>query len=363
MKIGLVTFHCSYNFGSVLQAYALKTVLEQSGHSVSIIDYRSRDFRLYQLFRLSRPEVMIDNVMHLFRNINRKRSFESFIQNELNPTPTRYTYRNERKLDELADKFDCFICGSDQIWNLDCTHGPVGPFFLSFAGDKRRVAYAPSLAHVRFREENFGPDQRKMIKQWLSRFSAVSVREGVTAGLFQPLSPVPIQTCLDPTMLLEADAYSPITASVPGAAGTLFVYMLEENADLIVYAGTLAREMGLTVSYVFMKQIDFGVHSRNYYGVGPSEFLGLVRGCSAVVTNSFHATVFSMLFGTPFLTFATERSGSRMRELLEMLDESGHLTDGTTVVLPYAVSPDDLADRLEKLRADSFEFLRRALEE
>lgn len=363
MRIGIVTFHCAYNFGSALQTWALKRQLERMGHEARVVDYRGADFEQYRLIQAHSPKALLASLVFYGPNRRRRDSFERFISERLAPT-ARYGVDDEARMAaELPGEFDCFICGSDQIWNLDCTCGPVGPYFLSFAGDARRVAYAPSLSHTSFEEHNFGPAQREQIAVWLGRFSAVSVREAVTAPLYQPLCPVPIEACVDPTLLLGAADYEGLATETPDAAGTLFVYMLEKNPQLVAYAGRLARELGLTVSYVSKRPLSFGVPARNYYGAGPSEFLGLVRDAAAVVTNSFHATVFSLLFGTPFQTFVTERSGARMRELLGELGEQSHLVDRSVLEEPTAVPAETLAPRLGKLRSRSLGFLDRALAE
>lgn len=363
MRTGIVTFHCAYNFGSALQAWALRRVLEDMGHAAQVVDYRGRDFDQYRLLQTYSVKALVGSVALCRRQRRRRDAFEAFIADELAPT-ARYGVADEgRMAAELPGQFDCFVCGSDQIWNLDCTCGPVGPYFLSFAGDARRVAYAASLSHTTFEERNFGPEQREQIAGWLARFSAVSVREAVTAPIYQSLCPVPIQTCLDPTLLLDAGDYEGLVTETPDAAGTLLVYMLENNPELVAYAGRLARELGLSVSYVSRRPLRFGVPARNYYGVGPREFLGLVRGAAAVVTNSFHATVFSLLFGEPFQTFATERSGARMRELLAELGAGDHLVDGSELCEPAAFSAELLAPRLAELRAGSQAFLNGALAE
>ena len=363
MKIGIITFHCSYNFGSALQAWALYSVIQGMGHDPKIIDYRGRDFNQYKIIRVDTVRGFLGSIASLPKNIERKSSFESFLSAQFRMTPRYGADDLERMESELPEQFDCFVCGSDQIWNLDCTGGPVAPFFLSFACERRRVAYAPSLSHTSFSQENFGPVQQEWVRDWLSDYFAISVREASTAPLFQPLASTQIDVCLDPTLLLDAHSYAPITSSVPEAAGTLFVYMLERNDQLVAYAGRLAREMGVAVSYVSRHRIDFGVDARNYYGVGPSEFLGLIRDSAAVVTNSFHATVFSLLFGTPFQTFATEHSGSRMIELLSALDEDDHLFNGATFELPVPSDVVAMRPRLERLRASSRAFLCRALAE
>lgn len=363
MRIGIITFHCSYNFGSALQAWALKRVLEERGHQVSVIDYRGKDYDQYRLIRADSPRSLLSSAVFFASNRRRRSSFESFISGQLNLTKRYGVNDEERMALELPALFDCFVCGSDQIWNLDCTEGPVGPYFLNFAGNARRVAYAASLSHLSFDNRYFGPEERDRIAGWLKRFSAVSVREASTAPIYQPLCSQRIETCLDPTLLLNAVDYGEIVAPVSEARETLFVYMLERNDGLIRYAGSLARKMGLSVSYVSKRRLDFGVPARNFYGIGPSEFLGIIQGCSAVVTNSFHATVFSLLFGVPFQTFATNKSGSRMKELLVALDAEDNLIDGTASSEPCAVSGENLSHHLEKMRAGSKAFLDRALGE
>ena len=108
------------------------------------------------------------------------------------------------------------VCGSDQIWNLDCTLGPVPPFFLSFASDgTKKIAYAPSLSHAKFEEKNFTLEDKKHVSEWLNRFDALSVRELSVAGQFQQLTNKHIVETLDPTLLLNLEDYRHIQAPQP----------------------------------------------------------------------------------------------------------------------------------------------------
>ncbi len=365
MRIGIVTFHCAYNFGSVLQAWALKRKLEHMGREVQIVDYRGADFDQYRLIQTYSLHAFAASIALYPRQRRRSQAFESFIATELDPT-ARYGVQDEvRMASELPKQFDCFICGSDQIWNLDCTRGPVGPYFLDFAQDARRIAYAPSLSHTSFAPEYFGEHERELIKNWLSHFAAISVREETTAPLFQPLSPMPIQICLDPTLLLDAEDYAALLAESTRVDSIsfddkLFVYMLERNDEMVSYGAKLAREMGLDIAYVSRRPLAFdGVKAVNLYGIGPTEFLQVLQRSAAVLTNSFHATVFSLLFGQSFQTFATQRSGSRMKELLASFDASEHLSDGSLLKQPTPVR--DVAQHLDKMRANSLGFLEKAL--
>ena len=131
-KVGIVTFHCSYNYGSVLQAFALQTFLSESGWDASIIDYRSKDFDAYRIIpnKCSRGEIVRALRVFTFlpKYLRRKNSFVGFWHRYLKLTPK--TYSDARKLIELNKDYDAFVCGSDQIWNMDCTDGVDPVFFL-----------------------------------------------------------------------------------------------------------------------------------------------------------------------------------------------------------------------------------------
>lgn len=359
MKVAIITFHASYNFGSALQAYALQTAVRSLGHEPVIIDYRSWDFEQYRLFRPEHPRVMYKTIKNLPRLANRKESFELFWQKYLTLTPRRYTYKNEDALNELPSQFDCFICGSDQIWNLDATRGIVRPFFLSFAGAKRRVAYAPSMAHTSFRPEYF---DREEVSRLLAPFYAISVRERETVGLFQPFVDSKIEVCADPTVLLKADSYEPLAQEAHWKTNGpyLFVYLLRDCPELVESASRMAEMTGMKVFYIAESELPI-VNSRNIFGVGPETFLSLIENASGVLTNSFHATLFSIMFHISFRVFTTDASSSRMRELLGDLGLDSCLSTGVDVNPFVDVNWAESDRRMNCMRRSSLEFLRGAL--
>ena len=208
MRVGIITFHCSYNFGSALQSFAMQAAVQRLGYAASLIDYRSKDFEQYRLVQFKHPKSFIRFCTRPASYLKRRNAFHSFWKRFFNLT-NKYNDKTIYRMDELASEFDCFVCGSDQIWNLDCTNGIVKPFFLSFAGDRRRVAYAPSLAHTSFKPENF---DKRSASALLSRFDYLSVREEETVSLFQSLVDKPIEVVLDPTLLLNADDYAVMTS-------------------------------------------------------------------------------------------------------------------------------------------------------
>ena len=357
MKIGIVTFHCSYNFGSALQAYAMQTVLEKMGHEAVIVDYRSSDFDRYKLIKIGRPRTMLGLLRRYPSAKKRKESFEVFWAERFHMTKDTFSYRDEEKLLSLANEFDCFLCGSDQIWNLDCTHGAVGPYFLDFAGDCRRVAYAPSLAHTAFEPENFNRD---LVSGYLSRFDYLSVREAETVPLFQPLTNKPISVVLDPTVLLDREDYLPLIGSPLVQGSYIFAYQLRKCPELVDSVRLMAKRTGSRVIYVSEDELPIP-NSKNLFGVGPEAFVSLIAHADTVLTNSFHASVFSVLFRSPFRVFATDESSSRMTGFLDGLELASCCCAS---VDPSPIAPVDwgmVQERLTKLREASEGYLRRAL--
>lgn len=370
MRIGTITFHCAYNFGSALQTYALRKYLTNLGHDVHVIDYRSADFNGYKIFRGIGVKSFIADLLFLPGNLRRRSSFQSFWHKCFGLTSRTYEGADaERSLAEDLKDYDALICGSDQIWNLDCTLGPVPPFFLSFASDgTKKIAYAPSLSHAKFEEKNFTLEDKKHVSEWLNRFDALSVRELSVAGQFQQLTNKHIVETLDPTLLLNLEDYRHIQApQLPKkleAGKYIFAYTLWPNKDMVHYIDKLAAKRGLTIVYYSQKPIRYQSYAINVWGIGPADFLTLIDKANCVISNSFHATVFSILYGKPFLTFGTEKSSSRMRTLLVKLGlPEKHLLppdfEGGSNVEPFA-SVLNMA-RLNNLRADSERFLNDAL--
>lgn len=356
MRVGIVTFHCSYNFGSALQAYALQEVIRKLGHDATIIDFRSDDYDQYKLFPLNHPRRCVKNVANLRAVLARRRSFIDFQNARMNLTEETFTTHSS-KIESLAGEFDIFVCGSDQIWNLNCTHGAVGPFFLSFAGDCRRVAYAPSLAHTSFKPEYF---DREEIAALLSRFDFLSVREAETLPLFQPLVSKEIDVVLDPTLLLSVDSYSDVVANPPVDGRYIFMYQLRNCPELVASTIDMAQRSGCKVAYVSENDLNIP-NAVNLFGIGPSEFLSAIANADIVLANSFHATVFSVLFHKPFRSFAADASGTRMRNLLDELNLGERCTPFVDASPVDDVDWNAVDGLLDGLRAHSIDYLRRAL--
>ena len=358
-NVGIITFHCSYNYGSALQAYALQTFIESLGFNVKIIDFvMKKDFEQYKLFRTSLYRRQIKSlgadVIFFPYHLKRKISFETFVRRKMHLTEKRYFLCKE--LTELNDVFDVFICGSDQIWNIDCTHGIEPAYFLAFANEsKKKIAYAPSLAHTKFET-----DSKDELKKLLNKFDAISVREESTVPYLQSITKQKIETVLDPTLLLNKNDYLKLIDDNFSGGKYIFAYLLEGNKELIQYCEKLKKKTGFQLYYLSSK-VNCGFNGgKNLFGISPEKFLRYIYQAEYVITNSFHATVFSILFNTQFCTFPTMKSSARMVDLLEKLDIQNRIFS-LNFDMENKINYKEVEVKLEKLRSSSILFLKNAL--
>lgn len=361
-RVAIITLHYPYNYGSALQAYALQSCIEEKGIEASVIDYRMRyDFENYCLFRRGlyreKPQRLIADIVFLPRNLKRRQNFRRFQSERLHLTEKTYT--DWRQMQELNDDYDGFICGSDQIWNLDCTNGVDPAYYLGFAApDKRKIAYAPSIAQLSFQSED-----NEKLRTYLSDFDHLSVREASTVALVRNCADATIHTVIDPTLLAGAQLLRSIERK-PRTQKYVFVYLLEENSELIQFAKALARERKLTLVYISniskkaQRQLLGGIDA---FGISPEAFLGYIDDAEYVITNSYHATIFSLLFHKRFVTFKTGKSFPRMMDLLRALDLTDRIyKDGFDPDQPIDYA--SVEQRLEVLRSESMRYLDHALE-
>lgn len=358
MKIGIITFHCSYNYGSALQTYALKSFLENNGYKVSIINFIYKlDFENYKLFRtkqyIKRPYKFFFDIIFYNKNKIRKNNFELFAKQYFNLT--KKIYYNYKNMKELNNEFDIFICGSDQIWNLDCTKGVEPAYFLKFVDkDKLKIAYAPSLAHIKF-AKNYDEDLKKAIND----LDYISIREESTLPLIQSLTEKKVNVVLDPTLLLDREDYELIVNQEKQDNEYIFVYMLEYSAELVKYCNEFSDKRKIKIIYITKSKIS-RIKGKNVFGIGPDKFLRYIRDAKYIITNSFHATVFSVIFNKKFVTFTTKYSSSRMGDLLNKLGIPERIYN-ENFDIDKDIDYDVVQKRLIDMKKFSLEYLRKAL--
>lgn len=339
MKIGIVTFHASDNCGSMLQAYALQTILKKNYDcDVEIINFSSRGQRqMYSLWdtRL-RPRILKANIKALpyWGHIKKmKKDYAQFSGENFNLT--KKYYKRNKQLFELNGKYDILIAGGDQVWNVRCRDTDLA-YFLNFADKGLKVAYSPSLGAVNINTFSNNPE---IYRDLLLKFDYLSVREPNGQKWIKELTGKDIPIIADPTMLLSPKQWNEALNIQPSGIKDKFIFYYafsHSNRVLNERLRDVAKELGMKVFVIDRK--GWAVNKLEQYGFeaykqsGPYAFLTMMNEASAVVTDSFHGTLFSALFNKNFCNFKhrveMDPDDDRSAALLKQLGMENHYVLG-----------------------------------
>lgn len=330
MKTVTITCHDVYNYGASLQAYALQRMLMSCGIENQIIDYKP-DYlsRKYQFTHVNKKSKLYSVVKHLgplkiilglysnrkyLKFWKRKRCFDDFKNVYLQLTPRRYSDYFELNSD--CPVADWYITGSDQVWNTDLKNGHDKSFFLLFAPEGHRISYAAS-----FGISSLPTELHDKMRDRLGSLSWISVRESTGVKIVESLGLNAVQV-MDPVFLLTKNDWQKLTKPVKMSRKYLLLYYLGKINPLVeILTKKIAEELGLTiVSINDSRIIPFA--DVNVNGAGPLEFLSYLASAEYVVSTSFHATSFSVIFNKQFCVcpISGQRNQSRMKDLLSMLN-------------------------------------------
>ena len=361
MKICTITCHNALNHGARLQAYALTFYLRKQGHEVEVIDYRPdyMDFRERVWYW---PGLSIKQWAKLFLQLQqridaccRQRCFEVF-SNAYLPR-TKVVYRDVEELRKNPPSADVYIAGSDQIWNTSFRNGTDAAYYLDFGTSQtRRVSYAASFATLSLVEgaEHF-------VREHLSLFDKISVRE--QSGL-DILSSLGFQGMVvsDPVFLLSAEEWDETLGCADIDEEYILVYDFMGSGAVKQIAKRLAKLFRCKIYSIGSRRLRYA--DKNFTQSGPNVFVELIRNARCVVSNSFHGTVFAMIYHRDFFVVRREDGlNDRMTDLLSCYNLSSRMVDVTATdeVLKENVRY-LLVDELLRLQiAKSKEFLSLAL--
>lgn len=352
-KIGLVTYHKSYNYGAVLQVYATQYLINKLGYDCQVINYvNSNEEKENKLFALKKNISIVGLLKNLIRNFVfksyfiRKSNFERFI-NRIEKTKEVYSTKEVCLLG-----FDTYLVGSDQVWNPQITGGEFDKvFLLDFPVDKK-ISYASSMGSYVLKEED-----KALLKEKLSKFNAISVREEFANEQLKNIS-IESQIVCDPTLLINKEEWlkccsdDSILKSIPQEY--IFLYILEPYTDeLADKIKSIKEEYGLPVVYVAFsslkkKNIDYRMDN-----VTPERFISLINNASLVVTDSFHGTAFSVNFNKPFISILNPVNPKRVENFLKLLNLENRIYKNTIEQIDYK----EVNTKLEKIRDNSIKFL------
>lgn len=373
MKIGILTLPLHTNYGGILQAYALQTVLERMGHEVVVFDKILPEPSLplwkcpfvYSKRLVNKLLGRKDDIVFLEKYVSKikpiiQQNTNKFIKNYIH----RVSFKTFAKIPN-ANTFNAIIVGSDQVWRpIYFGEDHVDDAFLAFARgwNIKRIAYAASFGVDKW---EYSPLQTETCKSLLHNFDAISVREESGVKLCRDFFECKAQLVLDPTMLLDKSDYVKIikTSNVPKSKGNLLVYILDETPDKTELIKKIADKYNLKPFIVGSNSEK--IHAPLNERIQPpvEEWLRGFYDAEFVITDSFHACVFAILFEKQFVVIGNKKRGmSRFISLLSLFGlENRLIAENSNVSAVDYIDFTLLRNRLAELKEKAMSFLYESL--
>lgn len=344
MDVNIITFHRDYNYGAMLQAYALQEFITQLGHDVGVYDYVHPESKavggkqrlISFLSRLNKKDCQI-----------RETNYLDFCQSYL----------------KLNSDSACkaFVTGSDQVWN------PCGVmdehYFLTFApSTSKKLSYAASLGVHEIPEE-----KKALFKEYIDDFDAISVREEQGRECVSELSDKNIHVNVDPTLLHDKNFWKTIEVPVPKMPNKyILVYLMHLPKNVNKVLKWLKKQTGYDIVIVDGQGAVQGLftnlvkHNKAVHRAGPREFVWLVNHAECIVTSSFHGTAFSLIFEKEFYAI-TNSSKSRLANILNKCGLSYITETDDEFVRNDNISWEHVSTVLKKEREQSAKYFKEVL--
>ena len=380
MKIGVVTYFNIKNYGSALQAYSLKTICNKLGHDVVFLNVQENNpiykiahklhvgfvtlakCTLYSTARKTHKEIR--NLKHKSKSgISREATnmFNAFLAEQL---PNMNIGRTALKKSAHTEIFGTFICGSDQIWSPLSVH-LSGYKYLSFAPREKRIAYAPSFGVEAV------PDYNKtFVRKKLLGFEDISVRENQGAEIVKGLIGIDAPVVLDPTMLLSGNEwrtlYREYTPHNENGKYALCYFFDEPEVNIVEEIAGYSKKNNLKMLVLSSGNVQLISNGAQLVHAGPWEFLRYIDEAECVFTNSFHGSVFSILFGRPLKVFGRKHSDAvKQTSRIDTLLETTQLHECMCFSSKEGIIPENTVkaeERLNSRRDSSMAYIKNALD-
>lgn len=353
-RIGILTLPIKSNYGGILQAFALQYFLKDKGFDAWLIRRRwncNHQSLIHKLIKYIYHTLII-------------RQFNNFINKYIHPQ-TSIIYMDE-DMKRLNSQFDAFIVGSDQIWRMRFVTGVGYNYFLDFADDdKKKIAYAASFG-VGYWDDDHTDINKPIVKRLLQRFDALSVREKSGIDLCSKEFNVTASHVLDPTMLLCKDIYCKMFNIDILKKPYIAVYLLDDSPNKRTLLSHVSKHLNLPVKYINQTYYTSLLPSilKSQIKPGIISWIKGIAEASFVITDSFHGTVFSIIFQKQFYSIDNSTRGSdRFTSLLGTLQLTERLINEMSLPNLYneKIDYNKVEATLSNMRMQSSSFLIRAL--
>lgn len=365
MKISIITFHNTSNFGASLQCVALSHYLVKLGHEVEVVNYlpafvrdKKSIFKEIKKVKTSKNRIraIVKGLAYLIYTpqlIRRDKKFESFISNNLRLSRP---YFNSDEVMEKPPTADLYICGSDQIWNPELTGGKLDKaFFLQFT-KKRKASYGASIGEFNIEK------QADNLKVLTKDFTSISVREKSVEKRLSEAIGRKVEVVLDCTLLLDKEDYRSFENDTNIIKQPyLLIYNIQNSKEAVLAAKNISRERDLAVIDISPNPFAKIDSVKKLVDIGPGEFLSLFKNAEYIITNSFHGTIFSILYEKEFFAFPHSLRAGRIVDLLNVLGLSSRLVKASSDITSDTILYSAVKEKLAEQRKHSYDYLDKLL--
>lgn len=351
MKVGIITYHRAHNYGAVLQCYALQEIIKELGHDVTIIDYKQPFIE-----KLYNPSKYIQIRKQIFHPRNLWRLKSKFKNQDLQACIFRdfrdqYLNVSAPCMDNNIPNFDCYIIGSDQMWSIDCVGNHIDPVYF---GDFKRQLGSKLIGFSISSNESSIRQIKKDLLKYSRLFDNISFREHSVASQVNKVLSSNFPVTLDPTLCAKPDIWDDLFDEKWSARKYLVLYHVKLRFSPIVYK-LLMKQANRISKFHDLEVIDL---SDGTYSV--KDFISIIKFSKYVLTSSFHATVFSIIFNKPLFSVKLhDGHDERYVDLLHCLNADDFLVDldfkDTT---PRDVDFNLINNNLKIYRQPSIEYLK-----
>lgn len=348
MKISILTYHREDNYGAVMQAYATYKAIESLNHIPEFIDLRLDD----------KNKSILDKIVFFIRSLRFNKFRHKYFKNT-----TKKTYYTCESLQQNPPESDCYLVGSDQTWNPEIAKRLLPAFFLNFGPNtQKRISYATSIGLNEWTGSDVLSD--KKISSLLDRFSKILLRETSAIEICKNIFGHDAEQVIDPVLLFPS--YKELTGEIDQSSGEIIVYKLLKTPKFYELGLKFAQYKGIPI-----RSIGSVRHPKGYKTSYPESVENWVKRFAKaefVLTDSFHGTVFSLLYHKPFVIYVgNPKRTTRIRTLLTLVGLEKRILTNPTLQDVIRISEEkidwiEIDNKLNDLRNQSFTLLKDAIE-
>lgn len=317
MKVSVITMHSVKNYGSALQTFATQKVLENMGLEVEFINYiRSKYMDKNLLETWTEKDKGLSKLIKkviIYPTVQKwKKVFWNYLNENVTLTP--HTYLTPEDFEKYPVHADIFCTGSDQVWNSGWNEGIEYPFFLTFAPqDKPRISFSASIGKSELTSEEIS-----QIRPLLKQYKYITMREDSGLQLIKGMGITNCGFCLDPTLLLSKDEWLKHMKPIQRNKKYVLIYQLNRNKDFDRYAVEFAKRKNLQLVRFCTRYDQARLPGIPLMVPDIQEFPSLIANAEYVITDSFHATAFSINLNTEFISVYPQDYSSRINDILKL---------------------------------------------